>query len=154
MCCATKRTTNPGNARSEAELACIWCLSVTYLQTGAAQKSSGRDVCTNTLTHKHKNKHNRRTTLHDRLRSSKWMLKSMHSMCCATKRTTNPGNARSEAELACIWCLSVTYFQTGAAQKSSRRDSCTNTLAHKHKNTHAHKHKNKHNRRTTVHDRL
>ena len=39
-------------------------------------------------------------------------------------------NARSEAELACIWCLSVTYFQTGAAQKSSRRDSCTNTLAH------------------------
>ena len=63
-------------------------------------------------------------------------------------------NARSEAELACIWCLSVTYFQTGAAQKSSHRDLCTNTPAHKHKNALTHKHKNIHNRRTTLYDRL
>ena len=84
----------------------------------------------------------------------KWMLKSMHSMCCATKRTTNPGNARSEAELACIWCLSVTYFQTGAAQKSSCRDSCTNILAHQHKNTRTRKHQKKYSRRPTLYDRL
>ena len=46
------------------------------------------------------------------------------------------------------------YLQTGVESKSSHRDLCTNTLAHKHKNTPTHKHRNKHNRRTTLHDRL
>lgn len=49
--------------------------------------------------------------------------------------TITLGNARSEAELAYIWCLSVTYLQTGAAQNHHIE---THIQAHIHTPTHQH----------------
>ena len=115
---------------------------------------SGTENITSRLMQKHTHTYKTQSCNH-RVAERCWTLMHRYAQHVMHNKHGQPQrNARSEAELACIWCLSVTYFQTGAAQKSSRRDSCTNTLARQHENTLAHKHKNLHNRRTTLYNRL